>query len=85
MLANSAFSPIVLSKVVAPLPTAPTPLLVCLVAYTHGFRRFGHIKLAQLRPFYLKCLYQARKASGHGEGNKLYAKIKVSCGLSIYM
>ena len=25
----------------------------------------GHIKLAQLRPFYLKCLYQAKKASGH--------------------
>ena len=33
--------------------------------YTHGFRRFGHIKLAQLRPFYVKCLYQARKVSGH--------------------
>ena len=36
-----------------------------LMAYTHCFRRFGHIKLAQLRPFYLKCVCQARKASGH--------------------
>ena len=35
------------------------------MAYTHGFMRFGHIKLSQLRSFYLKCLYQARKASGH--------------------
>jgi hypothetical protein len=35
------------------------------MSYTHGFRRFGHIKLAQLRPFYLKCVYQAMKASGH--------------------